>query len=193
MICAECVFAIMTFAAWKMNKVIGVGLLILMFGYTAIQGYLLYELIVAIFINTGTNVLTVTNHSGYVVTMWREYTGLAVVEFIVLALMAISAFRSYALWKTSLLWHVVHRDCILFYAYLLCTLFFCFVSYPPFPVSRPCRSYDCKYCHPTFFPYQHSDLVVFPADDVFSAHDTSHSQHSRCKYSPRDTRRVAYH
>jgi len=39
---------------------------------------------------------------------------------VVLALMAISALQSYTLGKTSLLWHVIHRDGILFYVYLFC-------------------------------------------------------------------------
>jgi len=119
MVCAESVLAIRTWAAWKMNKVIGVGLLVLMLGYTAIQGYLLYEYISTIF-NPFTEINIVSTTGGLVVTMWREYTGLAIVELTVLTLMATSAFRSYTLGKASLLWHVIHRDGILFYVYLLC-------------------------------------------------------------------------
>jgi len=82
MVCAESVLAIRTWAAWKMNNVVGVGLLVLMLGYTAVQGILLYELTDSLFNPySGIGTLAGTTSRSLEVTMWREYTGLAVIEF----------------------------------------------------------------------------------------------------------------
>jgi len=52
-------------------------------------------------------------------SMWENYAIMTAVEAIVLALMVISAFRSYRFSNGSELWRVIHRDGILFYVYLL--------------------------------------------------------------------------
>jgi len=55
-------------------------------------------------------------------TMWESYAMLTTVEVVVFALTAISAFRSYRFQggNKGELSHVIHRDGILFYIYLLC-------------------------------------------------------------------------
>jgi len=51
---------------------------------------------------------------------WVSFASLCVVEVVVLALVAVSAFRSYRQGNKDKLAHVIHRDGILFYIYLLC-------------------------------------------------------------------------
>jgi len=118
---AESILAIRTWAVWRRDKMIGIILALLSLANLAAQCF------------TTTRFIRSVNYSPppypgfrgcYITTtlkiIWANYVSLTIVEAIVLVLMAISAVRSYRMGWTSELSHVVHRDGIMFYIYLLC-------------------------------------------------------------------------
>jgi len=117
----QVILAIRTWVVWNKDARVGIGLAVLLLGNLALQFVLLDK----------------TNRSfqyfagpysgfrgcflaGATKDLWVNWFVLVIVEGVIFALMAISAFRKYrSCGNTTLLW-VIHRDSILFSAYVLC-------------------------------------------------------------------------
>jgi len=118
---AEAILAIRTWAVWNGNKIVGIGLLALILGFSVPQGVLLHKFIQSIEYAsppyTGFKGCFITNADSL---LWASYTLAAIIEVFVLALTAVSAFRSYRQGTISKVCHKVHRDGVVSYIYLLC-------------------------------------------------------------------------
>jgi len=116
---AEAMLAVRTWAVWQRNRYIGLGLAARIPAMLFVQFY---------FVNKFNRALTYhsTPYPGFrgcfVSTVerniWQNYVMLTVAEATILALMIISAFRSYRRGSNSELSYIIHRDGILFYIYI---------------------------------------------------------------------------
>jgi len=117
---SEVVLAIRTWAVWRTDTFIGIGLAAMTIVNLVVQCVVLNKLV-------HSYEFAPPLYPGYrgCVTirsdnlLWINYTTLAIVEAIVFTLMAISAFRLYRQGTNGKLSHVIHRDGIMFYVYLL--------------------------------------------------------------------------
>jgi len=119
---AETILCIRTWAVYRQNACVGIGLILLMVGAFISECYYLH-------IMTSSIIIAPRPFPEYVgcfrfasngqLLFWICFVVLSVVEFAVLLLMAISAFRSYKSGNSSELSNVIHRDGIMFYVYLL--------------------------------------------------------------------------
>jgi len=121
-ILADSILAVRTWVVWNVNKVVGVGLLVLMLVNAVLQcmwsnglvrsfGYApapYMEMRGCFFIH------------GDLTPLWKGYVVWAIVQFVLFVLMAASAFRSYQWGNASRLWQIIHMDGILFYVFVLC-------------------------------------------------------------------------
>jgi len=120
MFLSETVLAIRTWAVWRRNRIIGVGLAALLVATLILQ---------CIWVNTFLSSIQFApppypGFRGCFCTSaprswWKNYAAVTGGEAVVLVLMTISAVRSYRSGNISELSNVIHRDGILFYIYLL--------------------------------------------------------------------------
>jgi len=121
LVLAETVLGIRTWAVWRRDRTVGIGLAALMLANLVVQC-----IMANIFIkSTKYAPPPYPGFMGCFVTdsnriLWANYASFTVVEAIILAFMATSALRSYRQGNHGELSNVVHRDAILFYVYLLC-------------------------------------------------------------------------
>jgi len=119
---AQVMIAIRTWAVWRRSRILGVGLGALLLGiliFSCIRTSKFFTTVeYAPPLYPGYRGCFITKASGEI--LWPDYVYTTVVEATVLILMAVSAFRSYRNGKSSELSHVVHRDGIMFYVFLLC-------------------------------------------------------------------------
>jgi len=120
LVITEGILGLRTWAIWKRSRNIGIGLGAMMLANLVVQFY---------FVNRVNKSMTFApalypGYRGCFITgasriIWVNYASLTVVEIVVLALVCISAFRSYRQGHSSELTNVVHKDGIMFYVYLL--------------------------------------------------------------------------
>jgi len=118
---AESVLSIRTWAVWNTNMFVGAILLALTVGHIVANSIFNNALLTSMEIFPS----PYPEFRGCFVTkidqvLWKQFAVATVVDFCVLALMAISAFQTYRLSNDSELLCTVHRDGVLFYVYLLC-------------------------------------------------------------------------
>jgi len=117
---AEAVIAVRTWAVWHRHNVVGVGLGLMTIAHLVSQCVTVNKFSHSFqflpFPYVGFRGCFLTHGSSIV---WINFTLTAAVEAVVLILMSISAFRIYQQGSTGELAHVIHRDGILFYLYLL--------------------------------------------------------------------------
>jgi len=117
---SEVILAVRTWAVWRQNKFIGFGLSALTIAHLVVQCVMLSRYTPSLGYAPppypGFRGCFVTKASGL---LWVNYTAMAIVEAIVLALMAVSAVRSYRRGSNGELSHIIHRDGIQLYIYLL--------------------------------------------------------------------------
>jgi len=121
LILAEVILAVRTWAIWRRNRIVGVSLAALTIANLVVQ---------CIMANSFVNSLEYApppypGFRGCFVTkdsriLWASCASLAAVEAIVLAFIAISAFRTYKQNNKNKFSYVIYRDGIMFYVYLLC-------------------------------------------------------------------------
>jgi len=118
---SEAVLSIRTWAVWRGKKGIGLVLSALTLAHLVAQ---------CIFTNKFVRSMEFTSPPILIfrgcfmekssTALWINYVLMTIIEAVVLTLMVISAFRAYRLGIIGKLSHVIHRDGILFYIYLLC-------------------------------------------------------------------------
>jgi len=111
--------------------------------------------------------------------LWASCASLTVVDTIVLLLIVTSALRAYKTGGHGELSHVIHRDGVLFYVYLLC------MPCGPENTSNShlyhlCRHHNRKRNdHTCGAPWFEFDLDPSAGRHVFCVHCPDYSQHSR--------------
>jgi len=160
---AEVVLCIRTWAVWRRNKVIGIGLTVVMLTFLIVHIILVYKFIQPMEYSPP----LYSGFRGCFVTkaptdLWANFTSVFIVEFIDFVLMVVSAFNSCSSVSDSSslysfllaidrhgageLSHVIHRDGILFYIYLLCVLVD--TDNSPWYSRDLGRFFSCKFgCH----------------------------------------------
>jgi len=119
-IVSEIIQCIRTWAVWRRNKAVGSGLAILMIILFVSQCILVNRFVRSIefapppFAEFNGCFVTKTRPD-----LWLCYVLITVAEFVIFALMVISAFKSYRKGFTGELSRVIHMDGILFYLYLV--------------------------------------------------------------------------
>jgi len=116
---SEVVLCVRTWAVWNRNKAVGIGLVVV------ILGLLVFECIA---LKTPYHVVkypsSLSRLSGcspsYFESLWPNYAALVIGQSIVFVPMVISAYRTWRTGYSGELSHVIHRDGIIFYFYLLC-------------------------------------------------------------------------
>jgi len=119
-ILSEVILAIRTWAVWHRNRYVGIGLGGLTIANVVVQCVMLEKYIPSFEYAPppfpGWRGCFVTGADG---VMWVNFTAMAVVEAAILILMAISAYWSYKWGNSDELSHIVYRDGIQLYIYLL--------------------------------------------------------------------------
>jgi len=119
---SEAVLCIRTWAVWRRNKTIGVVLVGLqlasLISQCIVVSKLLHSVGFAPPLYLGFRGCFAPSYTP--TDLWLNYLLLAIVQAVVLAMMVVSAVMSYQRGLRSELLHVVHRDGVLFYVYLLC-------------------------------------------------------------------------
>jgi len=118
---SEVILAIRTWAVWRQNTLVGIGLAVLTVAHLVVECVVLSKYVPTLTFAPppypGFRGCLITNADGL---LWINYTAIAVVEAVVLTLMVISAYRTYKRGGNGKLSHIIHRDGIQLYAYLLC-------------------------------------------------------------------------
>jgi len=121
---SQVVLSIRTWAVWKLNKFVGLGLGALTVAHIVVQCMVLSRYIPSLRYASppypGFRGCFITQANG---VMWISYTAEAIVETVVLALMVISAIRLYGSGSHGELSYMIHRDGIQLYVYLLAISF----------------------------------------------------------------------
>jgi len=118
---SEVVLCIRTWAVWNREKSIGIGLVILMLSFLVSECVLLSRFLRSVKYEPSPfpefkgcfAIKTLPD-------LWANYVPMTIVQCIIFALVVISAFRSYRQGFNGELAHVIHKDGVLFYVYLLC-------------------------------------------------------------------------
>jgi len=133
---SEVVLFLRTWAVWHRNKTIGAGLALLMVAFLVSECVLLtrnmrmmeyslppYPVFTGCFLTKAPN------------DMWVSYIPAAIIQFTVFILMAISACMSYRGGLDGELSHIIHRDGVLFYIYLILFTVTSFIITTALPVN----------------------------------------------------------
>jgi len=118
---SQAVLSIRTWAVWNRNKAVGIGLVTLTIVQVISQSILTNDFVSTMDLAPP----PIPEYRGCFVSassknIWKNYVVGTTVEAVVLTLMIISAFRSYRLGNVGKLSHIIYRDGVLFYIYLLC-------------------------------------------------------------------------
>jgi hypothetical protein len=116
---AECIISLRTWAIWRRDRNVGIGLLLLMLSNLIVQFIFMH-----LFVQSTEFIPQYPGFRGCAIAssnniIWVNFVALSVVQFVVLVLMVVSGIREYRSGDINKISKIIHRDGILFNVCLL--------------------------------------------------------------------------